>query len=106
MGSCHYCRTAISAEVLRRHRLCPRCGSDLHCCRNCEHFAPALAAKCREPESPWVGDRQSENDCSYFEFRRPTAESPPGPEADADPAAEKAKQAFAALFRNRSAGES
>ena len=97
MGSCHYCKNAISAEVLLRHRLCPQCGSDLHCCQNCVHFAPGTASGCREPESPWVGDRSTQNDCGYFEFRR-TADAVPV-DTDERTQAEQAKRAFAALFR-------
>ena len=99
MGSCHYCKTAVSAEVLRRHRLCPQCGSDLHCCRNCIHYAPALATGCRESESPWVPDRSAENGCEWFEFRPTPAASDAGPEHDTT-AADRAKEAFRALFRD------
>jgi len=104
MGSCHYCKTAISAEILRRHRLCPQCGGDLHCCRNCEHFAPSLTSQCREPESPWVADRDTQNDCSYFEFRRVRTEVADVSESTATDATQ-AKQAFEALFRNPPRGE-
>lgn len=99
MGSCHYCKTAVSAEVLRRHRLCPQCGSDLRCCKNCEHFAPGTTTQCREPESPWVGDRQAENDCSYFEFHRRATTAEAAAAGDDGTAAEQAKRAFEALFR-------
>lgn len=96
MGSCHYCKTAVPAEVLRRHRLCPQCGSDLHCCRNCAHFAPTQTTGCREPESPWVADRNAENGCAWFEFRADDG-APPEPDSTA---ADQAKRAFRALFRD------
>lgn len=101
MGFCHYCRTAVSADVLRRHRLCPQCGSDLHCCRNCEHFDPASATPCREPDSPWVANRETENQCGYFEFRRGAPTEAPSRSPEEANQAEIAKRAFAALFRNR-----
>jgi predicted RNA-binding Zn-ribbon protein involved in translation (DUF1610 family) len=98
MWHCHYCRASLSLEVQRRNRLCPNCGSDIHCCRNCHHYDENLSSKCKEPESPWVGDRSAQNMCPFFEFAAAPKVPPSSPETN--PEAEEAKRAFKALFRN------
>jgi len=98
MWQCHYCRLALSLDVQRKNRLCPNCGSDIHCCRNCIHFDENSSEKCREPNSPWVRDRASQNSCPFFEFR-PAADSSQQKKDSSDSEAERAKEAFRALFR-------
>jgi len=95
---CHYCHGELSAEALRRNRLCPHCTSELHSCKNCTHFCDTLATKCRETQSPWVSDRSAENQCDYFEFK-PDDQSLSNL-TDSTAEAEEAKKAFRALFRS------
>lgn len=85
----------MSVEVQSRNRLCPQCGSDLHCCKNCVHYDEKLASKCREPNGEWIADRAAVNDCPYFEFAQTKGASDEGTNAEA----ERAKEAFRALFR-------
>jgi hypothetical protein len=97
MGHCHYCRSPLSLEVQTKNRLCPSCGSDLQCCRNCHFYDDNLSSKCKEPNSEWVADRGAQNDCSFFEFIQ--FQEIPVDSLDAISEAEKAKKAFQALFR-------
>lgn len=98
MWRCHYCQGTLSVTVVQKHRLCPHCGSDLHCCLNCAHYDETTTTRCREPESPWVADRAAQNDCTYFEMGLETRLS--RPTGDGPSEAERAKQAFRALFRD------
>jgi len=97
MGHCHYCRSPLSIEVQAKNRLCPNCGSDLHCCQNCQFYDENLTSKCKEPNSDWVADRAAQNSCSLFEFNQ--LQNLPVDSLDALSEAEKAKKAFQALFR-------
>lgn len=99
MWQCYYCQQKLSLEVQKKNRLCPSCGSDLHCCKNCAHYDESQSTQCNEPESPWVRDRAAQNTCPYFEF---ASGSHPSKNAHAEVAAEaeRAKEAFKALFRN------
>ncbi len=100
MWRCHYCRVTLSLEVQRKNRLCPNCNSDLHACRNCIHFDESITAKCKEPHSEWVSDRVAQNNCTFFEFRpEQTDLDLEASAADATSEAERAKEAFRALFR-------
>lgn len=100
MWRCHYCRVTLSLEVQRRNRLCPNCNSDLHCCKNCVHFDESLASKCKEPNSEWVSDRARANGCTFFEFRPEARPADVAGTDDAASEAERAKEAFRALFRD------
>jgi len=97
MWHCYYCRTALSLEVQKKNRLCPSCGSDIHCCRNCQHYDENLASKCKESNSEWVADRSSQNTCTYFEFTY--ASQVPTDSREVLSEAERAKKAFQDLFR-------
>lgn len=79
--------------------MCPKCGSDLHSCKNCSHFDQARN-QCNEPDSPWLNDRVSQNACPFFEMRSTQASKSDEKANDAAAEAEKAKEAFKALFRS------
>ena len=96
MWHCYYCRTPLPVSVQKRNRLCPSCGSDIHCCKNCAQYDENASAKCKEPHSPWLRDRSTQNTCPYFEFKSANQAT----EDRAQVEAERAKEAFKALFRN------
>lgn len=97
---CHYCRVPLSAEVMKKNRLCPNCNSELHACKNCVHYDENLSSKCNEPNSPWVADRGGLNDCEWFEFKKVRNPATAPHQDDVLSEAERAKEAFRALFRN------
>ena len=78
--------------------VCPRCSAFLHCCRNCDFYAPGLANDCREPRAERVADKEQGNFCDWF---RPGARGRP---ADA-PSSASARAALDALFKKKPAGD-
>ena len=48
---------------------CPRCNTDLHVCRLCTFYDPAVANACREPIAEHVGNKDRANFCGYFTLR-------------------------------------
>jgi hypothetical protein len=51
---------------LRRLEECGACRAELHVCRLCEFFDPAVAKSCREPVAEEVKDKTRANFCDYF----------------------------------------
>lgn len=100
MWQCYYCRLPLSLELQKKNRMCPNCGSDIHCCKNCVQYDENLSSKCKEPNSPWMRDRGTQNSCSYFEFRSSNAAAAQSQNPDHSTEAERAKEAFRALFRS------
>ncbi len=98
MGNCHSCGQAIEArERIRRADECLQCGRDLHCCRNCRHFDPALHNQCREVVAEWVSDKERANFCDYFDFASSTGNRPGG---DGKSPEELAREKFRKLFKS------
>ena len=68
MPSCQFCGAAINPpKPVPRQEECPSCKRDVHCCRQCRHFDPALNNSCRETNADWVADKDRRNFCDYFE---------------------------------------
>ena len=65
---CYKCGTEIDVEShFRRQETCAKCFSYLHCCYNCSLYDPNAYQECREPQAPWVRDKDKGNFCEYFE---------------------------------------
>ena len=57
----------LSAQKVMKKDTCPQCGTDLHCCKNCRHFDPAVHNECRETQAEWVRLKDQANYCDYFD---------------------------------------
>lgn len=69
MRSCFQCGQVIPADrAIPRDEECPHCSSDLHCCRNCRFYDPAVSNQCREPQAEWVTEKVKANFCEFFSF--------------------------------------
>jgi hypothetical protein len=86
---------------------CPRCQSDLHCCKQCVHFDTGKQFECNQPISEGIAKKDATNNCTFFEFRM-TVEKDTSPvnyavkTAPAAPAAGRpndARKAFEDLFK-------
>ena len=86
---------------------CPRCQSDLHCCKQCVHFDTGKQFECNEPILERVAKKDAKNNCSFFEFRMTVEKdtSPVSYAAKTSPAApaagrpNDARKAFEDLFK-------
>lgn len=91
---CYRCGESLTALTLplSRRDLCPSCGNELHVCRMCRSYDPAVAEQCREDDAEEVKDKERANFCDWFE--------PVGGRFDAaaKTSAQQAEQQLAALF--------
>ena len=86
---------------------CPRCGLELHCCKQCVYFDTAEQFECVQPILERIARKDEKNDCTFYQFRttveKDTAPSAPAPSATPSerPAARpsNARQAFEDLFK-------
>ena len=88
---------------------CPKCGADLHTCRNCRHFDTASRFECSQPIKKRVGKKAAANDCPLFTGRTIVvkelgqASAPPGtasaPRASSSRPADEARAALERLFK-------
>ncbi len=49
--------------------VCPYCGADMHCCKNCKYYSPGNHYDCRETVEELVKEKETSNFCSYFEVK-------------------------------------
>ena len=48
---------------------CPRCQSELHCCKQCVNFDTGKQFECTQPIPERIAKKDAKNNCSFFEFR-------------------------------------
>jgi hypothetical protein len=92
-ASCGFAIELGSGERIGFRDGCPRCGVDLHACRQCAHHDPAAYNECREAQAERVSDRARANRCDWFAPNDRPAE---GATVGRDPRA-----ALDALFKKR-----
>ena len=81
MIQCQFCgaplpfsgRAALGEE-------CPSCRRDVHCCRQCRNFDPAVHNQCRETQAEWVVDKDRRNFCDWFSLTEKPAKAKKGKE--------------------------
>jgi hypothetical protein len=86
---------------------CPRCGFELHCCKQCVYFDTAAQFECTQPIPERIAKKDAKNNCTFYAFRMTiekdtaptsTAASP----SSAEPSVSRptdARKAFDDLFR-------
>ena len=46
--------------------LCPHCHAHLHCCKNCQNYAPGRRNDYKIPDTDFIADREASNFCEDF----------------------------------------
>lgn len=69
---CHACGHSVDTSMrVEFADACASCGADLHACKGCEHWDPALTSdnECAAGVHDLVRDRAKANKCGAFELR-------------------------------------
>lgn len=92
--ACYRCGASLGALLLplSRRDQCPDCSADLHVCKMCVHFDPAVPRQCREDGAEDVTEKERVNFCDWFK----PSESAFDPKRKSD--ADAARDSLAALF--------
>jgi hypothetical protein len=48
---------------------CPRCQSEMHCCKQCLFFDTAARFECTQPIPERIARKDARNECTFFAFR-------------------------------------
>ena len=91
---CSSCGTILPADFDPKGR-CPRCGFELHSCKQCVHFDTSARFECTQPIPERVVPKDTRNQCTFY-APRTTIERQTSPEASRpdDP-----RKAFENLFK-------
>lgn len=74
---------------------CPKCGAELHSCKQCQHFDPAIRYECTEPIEKRIADKAARNECEFFTLKVTTERDTSGVGSRPD----DARKAFENLFK-------
>jgi hypothetical protein len=65
---CYNCSTTLPPGTLFDGP-CPKCGTQLHCCKQCSHFEPSTRFQCTKPIPVRIPVKDQQNDCALFSPR-------------------------------------
>jgi hypothetical protein len=94
VSRCAQCGTVLQA--IPPTGLCPKCGFELHSCKQCMYFDPGSRFECMQPIKERIAKKDVRNDCTFFEIRV-TREKETSTPASLRP--NDARQAFENLFK-------
>lgn len=93
VSRCTQCGTVLQASPGEK---CPKCGFELHSCKQCMYFDPGSRFECMQPVKERVAKKDARNECPSYEIRV-TREKETSTPASARP--NDARQAFENLFK-------
>jgi predicted RNA-binding Zn-ribbon protein involved in translation (DUF1610 family) len=93
VSRCAQCGTVLAAATEAK---CPKCGFELHSCKQCMYFDPGSRFECMQPIKERVSRKDARNECPSYEIRvtREKETSTPSSLRPTD-----ARQAFENLFK-------
>lgn len=98
---CAGCGTLLAPNIETSGR-CPRCGYELHSCKQCVFFDTGKRFECAKPIVARIARKDERNDCTFYEPRltveRDTS-SAAGSVLGANPRPADARAAFENLFK-------
>jgi len=69
---CYSCSTALPADMVFDSP-CPKCGVQLHCCKQCSYFEPSTRFQCIKPTPVRIALKDQRNECGLFKPRMTVA---------------------------------
>lgn len=94
VSRCAQCGTLL--DQIPPAGLCPKCGFELHSCKQCMYFDPGKRFECMQPVPDRIVKKDARNQCTFYEIRvsREKETSTPPSQRPSD-----ARQAFENLFK-------
>ena len=65
---CYNCATALPPDTDFTGP-CPKCGAQLHCCKQCSYFEPSTRFQCMKPIQVRIAVKDQRNECTLFKPR-------------------------------------
>jgi len=95
VSRCSQCGTVLEnlSEPLAR---CPKCGFELHSCKQCTYFDPSGRFECMQPVKERIARKDERNECSFYSIRVMVEKETSTPAASRP---QDARAAFENLFK-------
>ena len=65
---CAGCGTVLAADMDTTGK-CPRCGYELHSCKQCVFFDPSARFECLKPITERIAKKDARNECTFYRPR-------------------------------------
>lgn len=95
VSRCSQCGTVLQAAS-DPAGVCPKCGFELHSCKQCTSFDPSSRFECTQPIPERISPKDKRNNCTFYSMRVMVEKETSTPAA-AKPS--DARQAFENLFK-------
>ena len=95
LSRCSQCGVVLQGQDLATGK-CPKCGFELHSCKQCMYFDPSSRNECMKPVKERIMPKDTSNNCEVYQIRVTTEKQTSTPVA-AKP--NDARQAFENLFK-------
>jgi len=69
VSRCAQCGTVLQGAANSGEGQCPKCGFELHSCKQCTYFDPGSRFECMQPVKERIAKKDARNDCALFEIR-------------------------------------
>jgi len=67
VSRCAQCGTVL--QGMTSDGKCPKCGFELHSCKQCMYFDPGSRFECMQPVKERVAKKDARNECASYELR-------------------------------------
>lgn len=96
VSRCAQCGTILTV-ITEPLGQCPKCGFELHSCKQCSHFDPSRRFECSEPVPERIAKKDARNECTFFSISvRVEKQTSTGSASRPD----DARRAFDSLFKD------
>jgi len=95
VSRCSQCGTILQEQTDLAAK-CPKCGFELHSCKQCTHFDTSARFECTQPIAQRISPKDKRNECTFYSMRVVVEKETSTPVA-AKPM--DARQAFENLFK-------
>jgi hypothetical protein len=96
VSRCAQCGTVL--QGMPSDEKCPKCGFELHSCKQCMYFDPGSRFECMQPVKERVAKKDAKNECPSYEMRV-TREKETSTPVSAKARPTDARAAFENLFK-------
>ena len=69
VSRCAQCGTVLQGAASSGVGQCPKCGFELHSCKQCTFFDPGSRFECMKPVMARIAKKDMRNECDIFEIR-------------------------------------
>lgn len=67
VSRCAQCGTVL--QGMPSGEKCPKCGFELHSCKQCAYFDPGSRFECMQPVKERIAKKDARNECTLYEMR-------------------------------------